>query len=233
MSLGQINREKWDKIFMISRQSGKYNKYPAEHIVVFMAKNYYKAPSRDKIRVLEIGCGSGCNLRYLCEEGFKVYGIDHSIEATELSVEYLKNSDCTAEISVQCATSLSYEDNFFNVCLDNNSIHCNTSHDIGSIFNEILRVLKPGGKFFGIMASDECDEFGKGKKIDPLTFDFSQVKTFRGQFDGFPIIHFFSKKELEELGSRFSYYQLEHNLYTLETGSNRSPLCYWFVEFVK
>src|SRR3989338_7883950 len=123
MSIGKINREKWDKIFMISRQSGKYNKYPAEHIVVFMAKNYYKAPSRDKIRVLEIGCGSGCNLRYLCEEGFKVYGIDHSIEATELSVEYLKNSDCTAEISVQCATSLSYEDNFFNVCLDNNSIH--------------------------------------------------------------------------------------------------------------
>jgi ubiquinone/menaquinone biosynthesis C-methylase UbiE len=229
----ELNRNKWDEIYRKKKEIGSYNKYPTEHILVFIAKNYYKVPDREKIRILEIGCGSGCNLVFLNKERFKPYGIDHSPYAIEMSKEFLKMNNCSAEVMNECATSIPYEDNYFDVCVESNSIHCNTTEDIEIIFNEIHRVLKPGGKFFGILVSDKSDEFGKGVKIDSKTFDFTNTKTFRGQFDGFPVIHYFSKEEIERLTQKFSFLLLELDLMTYETGGTSSPLGYWLVELEK
>lgn len=228
-----INQKIWDERHRLSRKSKRYNKYPAEHIVSFIAKNYYKVPDRSTVRILDIGCGSGCNLVYLCTEGFKAYGIDHSAYAIEISRELLKRNKCSAELAAQSAISMPYDDDFFDACVETNSIHCNKTEDIGIIFNEIYRVLKPGGKFFGTLASDKCEEFGKGISIDPYTFDLSDITTYRGHFDGFPVVHFFSKEELEQITGKFSFCQLELNIYTLETGNCRHPFGHWFVELKK
>ncbi|MCX5884684.1 MAG: class I SAM-dependent methyltransferase [Proteobacteria bacterium] len=228
-----VNKEKWDEIYKIKKQKGSFNKYPTEHIVVFIAKNYYKASDRSAIKILEIGCGSGCTLTYLAKEGFDAYGVDHSEYAIEMSKEFLLINQCSAQVSVQCATVLPYADNFFHACVESNSIHCNTTEDIRLMMIEIHRVLRPGGKFFGIFVSDRSDEFGKGRMIDVSTFDFSNTTTFRGQFDGFPVIHFFSRDEILDLAGCFSSCKLELDITTIETGSHRSPLGYWLVELRK
>jgi SAM-dependent methyltransferase len=228
-----FNSKKWDEIYKIKSERGSYNKYPTEHIVIFMARNYYKAPNRAAIKILEIGCGSGNNLVYLAKEGFTVYGIDHSAYAIEMSKEFLSVNQCMAKIETQCATSLPFPDNYFDVCVESNSIHCNMTEDVKLIMKEIKRVLKEGGKFYGIFVSNESDEFGKGRMIDASTFDLSDSHTFRGQFDGFPIIHFFSKSELLNLTRGFSACKLELDITTIETGSYSSPLGYWLVELEK
>ncbi|OHC00870.1 MAG: hypothetical protein A3G70_07385 [Planctomycetes bacterium RIFCSPLOWO2_12_FULL_39_13] len=228
-----LNKKKWDEIYKIKKERGSFNKYPTEHIVVFIAKNFYRIPDRRAIKILEIGCGSGCNLIYLAKEGFSAYGIDQSAYAIDMSKEFLLKNGCAAQTEMCCATSLPFHDNFFDACVESNSIHCNTTEDIKLMIKEILRVLKPGGKFFGIFISDKSDEFGKGIEIDGATFNLSDTKTFRGQFDGFPVIHFFSKDEILHLTKDFSCCKLELDLTTVETGSYKNPLGYWLVELEK
>lgn len=233
MNKGDINRIKWDEIYRIKLKRGNCNKYPIEHIVIFMAKNYYSAPNRKKIRVLEIGCGSGNNLGYLAKEGFRTYGIDQSAYAVTMSKKYLNANRYFATVYRSCATNLPFSDNFFDTCIESNSIHCNVWKDIKLIFDEIYRVLKPKGRFFGILASDKCAEYGKGEVIEKNTFDFSSTKTFRGQFDGFPIMHFFSKDEIKNIANKFSQLQLELDLSTFEDRKNKIPLGYWLLELIK
>lgn len=200
---------------------------------MFMAHNYYHVPERENIRVLEIGSGTGCNLAFLSKEGFATYGLDHSAFAVEMAKEFLEERQCSAEIVHSCATSIPFESGFFDACIESNSIHCNSTEDILKIFDEIYRVLKVGGKFFGIFVSDLSEEFGQGVPFDERTFDFTATKTLRGQFDGFPVIHFFGKEELLEMTQKFSSVLLQTDIMTLETGNNRKPLGYWLVELQK
>jgi len=233
LGICEANKKVWDGIYKAKYEKGSYNKYPTEHIVVFMAKNYYKVSNRSNVRVLELGCGSGNNLVYLAKEGFKPYGIDYSDYAVRMCREYLSSNRCEAEINVSSAASLECEDNYFDACVESNTIHCNTFETIEKIFKEIYRVTKPGGKFFGILASDRCAEFGKGRQIEKGTFDFTNTVTFRGQFDNFPIVHFFTLAELKELSSHFANMKLELDLTTFATGDDPSPLGYWLLELEK
>lgn len=226
-------RAKWDEIHERKFRLNSYNKYPTEHIVIFMAQNYYKVPNRKKIRVLEIGCGSGNNLVYLANEGFQPYGIDYSAHAVRMAKKFLADNHSFARVYYSCASSLPFNNNFFDVCVESNAIHCNTWRDIKCIFDEIYRVLKPRGRFFGILACDKCAEYGSGRRIKKNTFDFTNTRTFRGQFDGFPTVHFFTKEEIKSVAGKFTDLQLELNLTTFESGRNKSPIAYWLLALKK
>ncbi|HVE14009.1 MAG TPA: class I SAM-dependent methyltransferase, partial [Elusimicrobiota bacterium] len=69
----------WDDVF----RAQPWGKYPPEEVVRFVARNFYKAPDRGAVRLLEIGCGPGANLWYAAREGFAVFGIDGSEPALE------------------------------------------------------------------------------------------------------------------------------------------------------
>ena len=64
----------WDKIF----STQEWGKYPGEELIRFIARNFYAAPNRKDIRILEVGCGTGANLWFLAKEGFNAFGIDGS-----------------------------------------------------------------------------------------------------------------------------------------------------------
>ena len=58
-------------------------RWPNEEFCRFMGRNFFVKPGEERksTRILEVGCGTGANLRLLVEEGFDAYGIELSQEA--------------------------------------------------------------------------------------------------------------------------------------------------------
>ena len=63
----------WDEIF----SKKDWGRYPDLSVVRFILGKTRKKIKKNKIKVLEVGCGTGANLSFLAKEGFKTYGLDY------------------------------------------------------------------------------------------------------------------------------------------------------------
>jgi hypothetical protein len=59
----------WDPVWEQIFASREWGKYPPEHVVRFVARNFYRVPDRKQVRLLEVGCGPGANV-WASSEGF-------------------------------------------------------------------------------------------------------------------------------------------------------------------
>lgn len=107
-------KEIWNGIFKESSQP----KYPCELLVSFLAGKYFLRPKKNKIKILELGCGNGANLYMVAKEGFSAYGIDFSENAIRLCEKKLKEWQVSARLRIGDMRSLPYPDNFFDVIYD-------------------------------------------------------------------------------------------------------------------
>lgn len=134
----------WDEVF----KRREWGKYPPEEVVRFVARNFYKAPDRRAVRLLEVGCGTGANLWFAAREGFSVYGIDGSAAALEAAKARFAAESLAGEFVRGDAAALPYPDAFFDGALDVACLYSNAQDDARRIVAEVRRVLKPGGLFF-------------------------------------------------------------------------------------
>lgn len=139
-------KKDWEKLYQEKGKRHK-NKYPNTEIVSFIFKNYgsYSHSQRKKIKILDLGCGWGNNLKFLKNENFNVYGIDGSPTA----IEHCKS--ITKHVEVGELEKLPYKSNYFDMVIDRNSIQCNNIGKIRKIIKEIYRVLKKDGLFYSII----------------------------------------------------------------------------------
>ena len=87
--------KKWD--LDIYKKKKQINKYPHDKIVTFINKYFSKKKNiLKKLVALDLGCGTGNNMKFLSEFGFgKVIGIDGSISAVKEAKNFLKrNKNC-------------------------------------------------------------------------------------------------------------------------------------------
>lgn len=94
-------------------------------------------------RLLDVGTGSGLQLRVVhdLEPGMALYGLDLSGEAIRVARENLQGLE--VDLRVGSIEQTSYEDGFFDVvtCSSSMSYWANPV----ACFDEIYRILKPGG----------------------------------------------------------------------------------------
>ena len=64
-----------DNIWNEIHETQAWGSYPSEHVIRFFARNYY-SKERDKVKILDFGCGGGAHTWYLAREGFDVYAFD-------------------------------------------------------------------------------------------------------------------------------------------------------------
>lgn len=181
----------WDEIHL----NNDWGKYPSEHIIRFIARNYYGATNRNDIKILDFGCGGGAHTWYLAREGFSTFAFDGSKIAIDKLSHFLDKEQLTADLRVLDGVHVDYDNNFFDGVIDNVCIYANKMEDIVKMYAEVYRVLKQGGKFISSVFSTDTLGYGEGREIEKNTFtDISS-----GRLQGRGTTHFFEKDELKKV----------------------------------
>ena len=116
----------WERI----HETYSFGEYPTEHVIRFVARNYYNERNRKNIKILDFGCGAGAHTWYLAREGFNTYAFDGSPSAVEKTKARLQQNGLEASLSVQDAVSIDYSENFFDAVIDNVCIYSNKMADM-------------------------------------------------------------------------------------------------------
>ena len=121
----------WEKVYSASIFRNK-NQYPSEEIISFMMRNYGEIKNKSSIKVLDMGCGWGNNLKFLKHQGFSGTGIDTSKTAIQNCISL----GCDAQV---CDFGkLTFRNNSFDVVIDRQAIQHNTIKNINVIIRKFL-----------------------------------------------------------------------------------------------
>jgi SAM-dependent methyltransferase len=148
--------------------------YPNESLIQFIAGAFFALSDdeRRKVRILELGCGSGANLWMLAKERFDCYGIDSSAKAIALATAHLTQKwGVEAKLEVGSFAKLPYQSQFFDAVIDVVSLqHLDLAASTPAL-DEVARVLKPSGRFFSYRLSDHSTIFAHegAEHIDAAT----------------------------------------------------------------
>ena len=181
--------QEWEKI----HSTQEWGRYPSETVIRFIARNYYKT-GREKVKILDFGCGAGAHTWYLAREGFDVYAFDGSKSAVEKAKKYLAVDGYeNVHFDVMDGAEIQYEKDFFDCVVDSVCICANTTQNIQKMYKEVYEVLKTGGKLYTSCFGTQTQGYGTGKCIEDGTYE----DIASGVLAGRAVAHFFSKEELE------------------------------------
>jgi hypothetical protein len=137
----------WEKIF----KNQAWGRYPAEGLVRFIARSFYKNPDKSKINILELGSGPAANIWYLGKEGFHASGIKNSKEALQqyaqrnktehIGTVELINADLVIELD-------SLRPNSLDAIIDAECFSHIPKENLTPIFLKCQKVLKQGGLLY-------------------------------------------------------------------------------------
>ncbi len=98
------------------------------------------------LRVLDVGCGSGANLRFLASEGMECHGVEPLEEGCARVRRRLDAAGVPARIAVGNSRDLPYADGFFDLLVSWQVLHYEADADgLRAALIEYRRVLRPGG----------------------------------------------------------------------------------------
>ena len=191
--------------------------YPNTDLISFIKSiNARKFLNKKKIKVLEVGSGSGSNLWMLSKEKFDVYGIDNSYSGLKLSKMMLKKWNVKAKLFYGSMTELPFKSEFFDLIVDVVSMQNISFSDHLLAWRSISRCLKKDGLFFSVHLGTKSSSFKKLSKNKKFLFDRYTLNKVTNKF---PLNHnglvcFLNgkivKKELDILG--FKEIRIEQNI---------------------
>lgn len=205
---------KWER--KVYKKKLQINKYPFDQVISLTNKFFDQKKIRnDNEFALELGCGSGNNLKFLKEFGFrKVFGIDGSKTAVAIAKKFTYKSNI--KINTCDFIKIPFKNNFFKFCLDRGSITHNKKENIIKILGEVNRCLKKNGFFFSFIFS-KADQLYKDKikerKITKVEQDLETT--------------FLSFNEVKKIYSKFKIVYLVHEIKTNKINNTNKAM--WIV----
>lgn len=206
----------WEKI----HATQEWGQYPAEHVIRFVARNYYKT-DRKNVRILDFGMGGGAHTWYLAREGFDAYGFDGAPTAVKKVEERLKQQGFSAHLKCCDGVQTGYENAFFDAVIDNVCVDANSIADIECMYAEIFRILKTGGKLLTVCFDKKTTGYGTGTLVEPDTY----TDMTEGIFVKSGLHHFFGREDLNALLLKTGFRNLrQESLVYTDRGSVISEL---------
>lgn len=185
------------------RQSGfaAQRRYPNEALIQFLARHYFvfSRTKRRRIKILELGCGSGANLWMIAREGFNTYGTDDAPTALKLCRKMLKSWKVSANLFLADMREQVFPDATFDVVLDVISIQHLNLKDHVRAYSSAYAALKPSGRFFSYHLGSASSSFREAhsRRIDRYTVE--RVNNPRVPLSGNGPICFISAKLMRSM----------------------------------
>lgn len=123
-------------------EENRYKQEPIIHSIAQFPRHHGKM-------ILEIGVGSGTDHLQWARSGAICHGVDLTDAAINTTKKRLSLYGFNSELQRHDAEKIPYPDNYFDVVYSWGVIHHSEAPQ--KIINEILRVLRPGGQFIGMM----------------------------------------------------------------------------------
>lgn len=211
------------------RDYKKYGKkaqraYPNTELISFIKANIKNIGSKvNKIKVLEVGCGTGANLWMLSQEKLDTYGIDNSKTAIGICKKNLHKKKLTAKLYFGTMTKLPFKNDYFDLIVDVVSMQNMSFENHKVSWRSIYNCLKPGGQFFSFHLGQGSTSFRELRKNKNNLIDKC---TLRNVPEKYPLSHksevcFLhtkdTSKELESIG--FKEIKFEKNTRTYDSES--------------
>ena len=209
-------REKWENLHSKKRFQPKY---PSEHVIRFMFTNFPEdIKERNKLNILDIGCGAGSNTVFLAKEGFSVYCTDISEAGLNITEKRLHENNLKAVIKNAGMESQPFEDNFFDGAISFGVFYYNTRDGYQKAVDELIRILKVGGHALVFSRTTDDYRFGKGKEIEKNTFILDIQDTNEGDMPS----HFLSREDIDVIFSKFTEIVVEKTETTFSNLKNKN-----------
>jgi len=144
------------------------NKYLG-NIDIYLLDQVLKGLFPPEQQILDAGCGDGRNLIYFLRNKYDVYGIDMDEEAVQMLRHIARSINRSYPVDdrfiVGDVKNMPYAQEQFDAIISNTVLHFAESEEqLFKMFQELTRVLKPGGILFVRMATD----IGITDQIKPL-----------------------------------------------------------------
>jgi ubiquinone/menaquinone biosynthesis C-methylase UbiE len=126
-------------------------------------------------RILDIGCGTGTLVALIkqAHPSADIVGLDGDPQILEIARAKAQNQKLEIRFDPGMSFDLPYPDELFDVVCTSMMLHHLTRDDKQKTAMEMYRVLRRGGKFFGVDFTEPRSHFGKA--IRPLTRYFERV----------------------------------------------------------
>ncbi|MEP6859981.1 MAG: class I SAM-dependent methyltransferase [Deltaproteobacteria bacterium] len=210
----------WEATF----RSQSWGRYPAEHVVRFVARTFGGPSDRAEVRLLDLGSGPGASTWFMAREGFGVSAIDGSPTAIAQLHERLAAEHLNADARVGDLNALPWADATFDGVVDNAALYCNPLASCHRILEEVQRVLKPGGALLSANFTDRTWGFGLGATVERN--GFADVSEGPLAHKGFAL--FFDRATVDALYARFAEHSVERLAWTLDREQHEIEM--WIVQ---
>jgi demethylmenaquinone methyltransferase/2-methoxy-6-polyprenyl-1,4-benzoquinol methylase/phosphoethanolamine N-methyltransferase len=123
------------------------------------AKALELAAIQPRDKVLDVGCGTGTLAIAASQTAGEVHGIDPSPEMIELAEKKAARGGRNVRFQAGVIEALPYPDGEFDLVLSTLMLHHLPDDVKRKGFTEVLRVLKPGGRFLAVDFGSSTDSF--------------------------------------------------------------------------
>lgn len=195
----------WDEQYKAGQ--GRY--FPAEELVRFLGRTYGPVTERKghNLSAIDIGCGVGGNILALAEWGFLCLGLECSGEAIKLARTHIhgKGIDHLVNfVRYVAPATIRYPANSSELVIDVQTIQHLGVLDHKEMYQEIHRVLSPGGVFFSIHWVGSASDLPHIFPLHPELSLWQSSATFMGL--------------IEEVGFLVRYHEIIAKTYQLHMG---------------